>query len=163
MIALKEYSPNLIIGESYGGGYNRFAMEDVFVKTGLADLAKKHNVKLVNLSKLPSRNIHFQFGGKEFAVPLPRLLLDDVQLFITVPVPKVHANTGVSMSVKNQWGCIQEPSLRLRLHPFFKKVIFEVNKALNVHMSVIDGGYGLKLERAAAGRPCSPRLGHAVG
>lgn len=155
LIALKTYSPNLIIGESDGGGYNRFAMEDVFVKTGLADLAKKYNVKLVNLSKLPSRNIHFQFGGEEFAVPLPRLLLEDVQLFITVPVPKVHANTGVSMSIKNQWGCIQEPSLRLRLHPFFKKVIFEVNRALNVHLSVIDGGYGLNRNGPMRGDPVS--------
>ncbi len=143
VVALKDYTRNIIIGESDGGGYNRFSMEEVFDKTGIRAFAKKHDVKLVNLSKLDSRNIHFQYKSREFAVPLPQLLLDEVQLFITVPVPKVHSNTGVSMSIKNQWGCIQEPSLRLKLHPYFKKVILEVNKALNVRVSIIDGRYGL--------------------
>ncbi|KKL67333.1 hypothetical protein LCGC14_2136010, partial [marine sediment metagenome] len=102
-----------------------------------------YNVRLVNLSKMPSRNINFRYKRRGFSVPLPQLLLDEVQLFITIPVPKVHSNTGVSMSIKNQWGCIQEPSLRLKLHPYFKKVIFEINKALNVGVSVLDGRYGL--------------------
>ena len=143
VLALKDYSTNIIIGEADGGGYNRFAMDEVFEKTGIRAIAKRHNVRLVNLSKLAAREIHFGYKGREFAVPLPRLLLDDVQLFITAPVPKVHSNTGVSMSIKNQWGCIQEPSLRLKLHPYFKKVILEVNKALRVNVSVIDGRYGL--------------------
>jgi uncharacterized protein (DUF362 family) len=143
VVALQDYTNNIIIGESDGGGYNRFSMDEVFEKTGLRLIAQKHNVKLVNLSKLPSRNVHFYYKRRKFAVPLPQLLLDEIQLFITAPVPKVHANTGVSMSIKNQWGCIQEPSLRLKLHPYLKKVILEINKALNVGLSVIDGRYGL--------------------
>ena len=143
IISLKDYSSKIIIGESDGGGYNRFSMDEVFEKTGLKAIAKKHNVRIVNLSKMPSKNIYFQYKKKEFAVPLPSLLLDEVQLFITVPVPKVHSNTGVSMSIKNQWGCIQEPSLRLKLHPYFKKVILEINRALKVQISIIDGKFGL--------------------
>ena len=143
VVALKDYTHNIIIGEADGGGYNRFSMDEVFEKTGLRTISKKYNVRLVNLSKMPSRNIHFQYKRREFSVPLPQLLLDEVQLFITAPVPKVHANTGVSMSIKNQWGCIQEPSLRLKLHPYLKKVALEINKALNVNISVIDGRYGL--------------------
>ena len=153
VVALKDYTGNIIIGESDGGGYNRFSMDAVFDKTGVRAIAKKHGVKLVNLSRLASRNIHFQYKRREFAVPLPCLLLDEVQLFITVPVPKVHSNTGVSMSIKNQWGCIQEPSLRLKLHPYFKKVIFEVNNALKVRVSVIDGGYGLNRNGPMRGDP----------
>jgi uncharacterized protein (DUF362 family) len=140
---LKDYSVKIIIGESDSGGYNRFSMDEVFEKTGLKTIEKKYSIRLVNLSKMASRNINFHYNNREFSVPLPQLLLDEVQLFITVPVPKVHANTGVSMSIKNQWGCIQEPSMRLKLHPYFKKVILEINKALNVRVSVIDGRYGL--------------------
>ena len=143
VVALKDYTNDIIIGEADGGGYNRFSMDEVFEKTGLRTISKKYNVKLVNLSKMPSRNIHFQYKRREFSVPLPQLLLDEVGLFITVPVPKVHANTGVSLSIKNQWGCIQEPSLRLKLHPYLKKVALEINKALNVNISIIDGRYGL--------------------
>jgi len=153
VVALKDYTSNIIIGESDGGGYNRFSMDEVFDATGLMSIAKKHQVKLVNLSKLPSRNIHFHYKQRKFSVPLPQLLLDEVQLFITVPVPKVHANTGVSMSIKNQWGCIQVPSLRLKLHPYLKKVILEINKALKVDISVIDGRYGLNRNGPMRGDP----------
>ncbi len=151
--ALKDYTQNIIIGESDGGGYNKFSMENVFEKTGLADIAKKHNVKLVNLSKLPSMDISFEYKKKLISVPLPTLLLDDVDLFITMPVPKVHANTGVSMSIKNQWGCIQDPSMRLQLHPFFKKVIYEINQALRVGVSFIDGEFGLTRNGPMRGDP----------
>jgi len=153
VVALKDYTSNIIIGESDGGGYNRFWMDEVFEKTGLSTISKKYNVKLVNLSKMPSRNIHFHYKRKDFSVPLPMLLLDEIQLFITVPVPKVHANAGVSMSIKNQWGCIQEPSLRLKLHPYLKKVALEINKALNVNISVIDGRYGLNRNGPMRGEP----------
>lgn len=153
VLTLKDYSSNVIIGEADGGGYNRFSMDEVFEKTGLRTISKKYNVRLVNLSKMPSRNIYFHYKHREFSVPLPQLLLDEVRLFITVPVPKVHANTGVSMSIKNQWGCIQEPPLRLKLHPYFEKVILEVNKALNVGISVIDGRYGLNRNGPLKGEP----------
>ncbi len=143
IIALKGYSDNIIIGEADGGGYNKFSMDEVFSKTGLRSIAKKHNIRLVNLSKLPSRNINFQYKRRKFAVPIPLLLLDEVKLFITVAVPKIHSCTSVSLSIKNQWGCIQEPMLRLKLHPYFAKVIYQINKALNVQISVIDGRFGL--------------------
>jgi uncharacterized protein (DUF362 family) len=153
VIALKNYTKNIYIGESDGGGYNRFSMNEVYEKTGLSEIAKKHNVRLVNLSQLDSRNIHFNYRKMEFSIPLPKFLLDEVKLFITVPVPKVHANVGVSMSIKNQWGCIQEPSMRLKLHPYFAKVIYEINKALKVNLSIIDGRYGLNRNGPMRGDP----------
>ena len=143
IIALKDYSVRIIVGESDSGGYNRFSMDKVFEKTGLKDIAAKYGVELENLSGLPAKNIQFEYESKGFVVPLPRLLLEEVQLFITVPVPKIHMHTKVSMSIKNQWGCIQEPGLRLKLHPYFKKVILEVNKAIRASVSIIDGRYGL--------------------
>jgi uncharacterized protein (DUF362 family) len=106
-------------------------------------MARRLGVRLVNLSGTASRDVTVETRGRSLAVPLPTLLLDEVDLMLTVPVPKVHANTGVSMSIKNQWGCIQEPSLRLKLHPFFAPVIHAVNRALRVAGSVIDGRYGL--------------------
>ena len=69
--------------------------------------------------------------------------MDETDLFITMPVPKVHCNTGVSISLKNQWGIIQKPELRLKLHPYFNEVIYHVNKALPKTISVVDGRYGL--------------------
>ena len=43
------------------------SMDEVFEKTGLRSIAKKHNFRLVNLSKLPSRSICFQHSGRDVA------------------------------------------------------------------------------------------------
>jgi uncharacterized protein (DUF362 family) len=152
-IALKDYTSNIVVGESDGGGYNRFCMYSVFEKTGLKAIAKKYGVKIVNLSTGPTKNISFTYHGKKMAVPLPQMLLDEIQLFITVPVPKIHANTQVSMSIKNQWGCIPQPALRLELHPYFDKVITEVNRSLRANVSVIDGLYALNRNGPLRGDP----------
>ncbi|MEW6753417.1 MAG: DUF362 domain-containing protein [Candidatus Latescibacterota bacterium] len=143
VVALKDYGARVIVGESDGGGYNRFPMHQVFAATGLGAMAARHGIELVNLSQCPSRAIRFDYRGRVFSLPLPVLLLDRVDVFITVPVPKVHANTRLSLSIKNQWGCIQEPALRLRLHPYFAAVIHQVNRALKVRFSVVDGRWGL--------------------
>ncbi|OGM12626.1 hypothetical protein A2V80_03100 [Candidatus Woesebacteria bacterium RBG_16_39_8b] len=50
IIALKDYTGNIMIGEADGGGYNRFSMDVVFDKTGLFEIAKKYEAKIVNLS-----------------------------------------------------------------------------------------------------------------
>jgi uncharacterized protein (DUF362 family) len=83
-------------------------------------------------------------GWRTLRVPVPRLLLDGtVDAFITLPVPKIHMNSMVSMSIKNQWGCIQEPKERLKLHPFLSEVMYEFNRRLPRAYSIIDGRYGL--------------------
>jgi len=140
---LKNYTESIVICESDSGGYNAFSMDEVFANTGIAEMAKRHGVRIVNMSHSPSRNISFREGRRRFSVPLPTLLMDETDLFITMPVPKVHCNTGVSISLKNQWGIIQKPELRLKLHPYFNEVIYHVNKALPKTISVVDGRYGL--------------------
>jgi len=143
IVYLKNYTDNITICESDSGGYNRFSMDEVFQRTGIAQFAKRYGVRIVNMSFSPSRPINFRYHFKKFSVPLPALLLDETDLFITMPVPKVHANTGVSLSLKNQWGAIQEPAMRLKLHPYFREVIYQVNKALPKTIAVVDGKYGL--------------------
>jgi uncharacterized protein (DUF362 family) len=140
---LKEYTDQIIVGEADSGGYNRFDINSVLEKTGIRSLEKKYGIRVVNLSHLPRRDIEFDYKGREYKVPFPVLLLDEIDLFITTPVPKIHMNTGVSMSIKNQWGCIPEPSIRLKLHPVLEKVLYEINKRLHPAISVIDGRYGL--------------------
>lgn len=140
---LKNFTKNIIICESDSGGYNRFFMDDVFKNTGIKDIAKHYGVRIINLSQEPSINIPVSIKNKEISVPFPRLLYDETDLFITVPVPKIHMNTINSISIKNQWGIIPDPSVRLKLHPYFKEVIYAVNKTLPKSISIVDGKYGL--------------------
>lgn len=140
---LKDYTDRIIVGEADSGGYNRFDINSVMEKTGIKALEKKYGIQVVNLSHLPRRDLQFGYKGSEYKVPFPVLLLDEIDLFITSPVPKIHMYTGVSMSIKNQWGCIPEPSIRLKLHPILEKVLYEINRHLPPALSVIDGRYGL--------------------
>ena len=153
ILAIQEYTPHIIVGDADSGGYNRFSMDEVYRETGLKEFAKKYGVKIVNLSKVERRTITFQYQHRNFSLDLPRLLTDEIDLLITMPVPKVHANTIVSLTFKNQWGCIPEPNDRLRLHPYFKHVILEVNKAVKAKIAIVDGKYGLNVNGPLRGHP----------
>jgi len=153
ILALREYTANIYIGDSDSGGYNRFSMDQVYNETGLRGFADKYQVEVINLSKLERRTIHFYYEGKEFSLGLPRLLTDEIDLLVTMPVPKVHVNTGVSLTLKNQWGCIPENEDRLKLHPYLPGILLEVNKAVNAKVAIIDGRYGLNLNGPMNGIP----------
>jgi uncharacterized protein (DUF362 family) len=140
---LKDYTDRISVVEADSGGYNKFDISLVMEKTGIKALEQKYGIQVVNLSRLPKSTLEFQYKGRDIKVPFPTVLMEESDLFITVPVPKIHMNTGVSMSIKNQWGCIPEPSARLDLHPFLEKVLYEINKRLRPAMSIIDGKYGL--------------------
>ena len=143
IIALQDFTPNISMGDSDSGGYNRFRMEDVYEATGIQHFAARHNVEVVNLSNLARTTVAFRAHNKDMSVDLPRLLTDDIDALVTMPVPKIHMNTGVSLTFKNQWGCIPEPDDRLHLHPYFKETVVAVNRAVKARYAIIDGRYGL--------------------
>ena len=133
----------VVIGEADSGGYNRFSMDEVFKGMGIYELAQETGAEVVNLSFTEPEWTEVRAGWRKLRVPFPRLLLSEIDAFITLPVPKIHMNTLVSMSIKNQWGCIQEPNERLKLHPYFAEVMYEFNRRLPRAYSLIDGRYGL--------------------
>lgn len=145
IIALADYGAKVWVGDSDSGGYNPFSMHEVYNKTGIADFASRLGVRVVNLSSLERRSISFSCRGKPFQLELPRLLTDEIDALITLPVPKIHMNTGVSLTFKNQWGCIPEPDDRLRLHPYFKEAVLAVNNAVKARFAIIDGRFGLNV------------------
>lgn len=143
VLHLKNFTNEITICESDSGGYNRFSMDEVFRKTGIAEFANRCGVRICNTSFVQSRSVPCRAGRKNLSIPLPSFLLDEADLFVSMPVPKVHCNTLVSLSLKNQWGLVREPAVRLKLHPFFKETIYEINKALPRSIAVVDGKYGL--------------------
>ncbi|MBI3417690.1 MAG: DUF362 domain-containing protein [Verrucomicrobia bacterium] len=133
----------VIIGEADSGGYNRFSIDEVFERMGINELARQTGARVVNVSFTEPEIFKLRVGSRKISVPVPRLLLHEVDAFITLPVPKIHMNTLVSMSIKNQWGCLQDPNERLKLHPYFAEVMFELNRRLPRAHSIIDGRFGL--------------------
>jgi uncharacterized protein (DUF362 family) len=143
----------VIIGEADSGGYNPFPMDAVFEQVGLNKLAADTGARLVNMTLTEPEYIQIKVGFRSLSVPVSKVLLREAQGFISLPVPKVHLNTLVSMSIKNQWGCIQDPGERLKLHPFFAEVMFELNRRLPQAHSIIDGRVGLNRTGPLRGDP----------
>jgi uncharacterized protein (DUF362 family) len=144
---------SVIIGEADSGGYNRFSMDEVIQGMGIADLASRLGVQVLNLSFTEPESVKVRAGWRTLSVPFPRLLLRGIDALITLPVPKVHLNTVVSMSIKNQWGCIQVPAARLRLHPYFAEVMYAFHRRLPPTYSVVDGRFGLNRSGPMLGDP----------
>jgi uncharacterized protein (DUF362 family) len=139
--SLLPYAPNLMIGESEGG-QACFQAEEAFESHGLYLLEKEYGVRVINLSKYSHEPISANIAGKKINVSLPSLLLHEVDVFISVPVPKIHAMTGVSLGFKNQWGCLGD-KMRVNQHPKFNAAICAINKILNPRICIFDGTYFL--------------------
>lgn len=153
VIALKDYTPNITLGDSDSGGYNPFSMHKVYDEIGMYELGKRYGVDVVNLTDFPRRSVPLAGGRRPLSVDLPILLTDEIDQLITLPVPKIHMNTGVSLTFKNQWGCIPQPKDRLRLHPQFERVVFELNRAIHAKLAIVDGRWGLNVSGPMAGEP----------
>jgi len=106
------------------------------------EICRSNGVELLNFSKMPSRFVETDVGKREVKIELPNIILDEVDVFITAPTLKTHNFTRVSMSLKNQWGCIPD-SMRLLYHPILDKGIVAINKIIGPKISLIDATYGL--------------------
>src|SRR5262249_23344651 len=131
----------ITIGESEGGQACFYA-EDAFEQHGVYDLATTYGVRVVNLSHEPQVDVSTAVLGKPISVALPRLLLREVDVFITVPVPKMHALTVASLGFKNQWGCLGG-NMRVTRHPQFDRTILAINRLVKTRFCIFDGTHFL--------------------
>ena len=108
-----------------------------FELLGYRKLAKKLNVKLVNLSKVPFSVKTFPKNAflKEIKVPQ---LFQDADFFISVPKIKTHMDCFLTCALKNQYGC--NPYWRKTIyHKRLDDAIVDLNKAFKPNLIVVDG------------------------
>ena len=142
----------IYIGEGEGG-YNSFSMTDAMRAMGFYDIEKKYpNVEIVNISKLPSRTVELKAKDKPYLIDLPVLLLDKVDFCITCPLPKVHCMTRITLSFKNQWGCLPD-TMRLKNHFVFDEIIGQICDRLKFRYAFLDGKFGLNKNGPMIGDP----------
>jgi uncharacterized protein (DUF362 family) len=149
-------TPNITIGESEGG-QACFQAEEAFESHGLYDLKKEYGIQVVNLSKDKQETATTTVDGNPVSIQLPSLLLHDVDVFITLPVPKIHAMTGVSLGFKNQWGCLGD-KMRVTQHPRFDTAIVAINKLLKPQLCIFDGTFFLDHTGPMMGKPVPMNL-----
>jgi uncharacterized protein (DUF362 family) len=148
---IKDRADTVILGESDGGNRS-FSADVAFKGHNMQEICKEIGVDLVNLSKLPSVFIKDKIQGKNVTVQLPKLLLDEIDCFISVPVLKVHVMTEVTLSIKNLWGCYPD-TMRCLHHQNFDRKITLITKLLNPKIVVVDGIYALDGHGPMYGEP----------
>lgn len=148
---LKEFTSNIVIGES-DGGYHGWKGQRSLAGHGLFEVAERYGVQVVDLSTLPAEDGSAEVAGRQVSVRLPSLLLHETDVFVTLPVPKIHAMTGVSLGFKNQWGC-QGDTMRLRGHPWFTEKVLAINKLVRSRIAIFDGTYFLDDNGPMVGTP----------
>ncbi len=120
-----------------------------YYKSKISEIAENLNVEWINLtgSEKIKKNIPGNRVIKE--VTIPKLLTQGV--IITLPVMKTHNKTTITMSLKNQWGCI--PKMRHMYHLCLTEAVSDVNVALDVKFSVVDGTIAMEGNAPKTGIP----------
>jgi uncharacterized protein (DUF362 family) len=138
---LKDRAGRVIVGESDGANHS-FTADQAFKGHGMSEICKETGAELINLSTYPSRYIEETIQGKKVTVQVPEFLIDEIDCLISIPVLKVHANTIISLSMKNLWGCYPD-SMRCLHHKYLSRKLTLLTKVLNLKIALIDGTYAL--------------------
>lgn len=146
----------VIIGES-DGARRSFTADQAFTGHGMHQICKDTGSELVNLSNIPAETVEEVIQGKKVKVQLPTMLLNDVDCFMSVPALKVHANTTVTVSMKNLWGCHPD-SMRCLQHKYLSRKLTLITKSLNPQLILIDGTYALDGHGPMYGTPIKADL-----
>jgi len=142
----------IYIGEGEGG-YNSFSMTDAMRSMGFYEIAETYpNVEIVNLSHMETRTVELKASGTSYLLTLPELFFSEIDFSITCPLPKVHCMTGITLSFKNQWGCLPD-TMRLKNHYVFAEIISQVCEVLKFRYAFLDGKYGLDNNGPMMGDP----------
>lgn len=136
---IRERTPHITIGESDGGN-NSYTAEVPFNGHNLYAITQKHGVDLLNLSRDSRRMIPVKSGLITRYIPLPVRLLDDFDVTINLPVPKMHFVVGYTGAIKNHWGLIPD-TMRLKNHFFFSQAILEIINRVSPEIVIADGTY----------------------
>ena|SRR3989441_1044640 len=138
---LLEGGAEVFVGES-NGGYGSFTAAEAFAGQGLFDICRRTGAQPLDLSKEELKEYSGEVGGKQVSVRLARLLVEEVDFTISLPVLKVHAMTTVSLSMKNLWGCYPT-DLRLLEHKELDRKLALISRLIKARFGIVDATYGL--------------------
>jgi uncharacterized protein (DUF362 family) len=155
VLALRERTDRVALVET-DGGYGAWQVAEAFKGHGMYELQKELGVEVVNLCEEPREPLRYRSRGMDLELPLPTRLLHDTDVFITMPVPKIHCMTGLTLSYKNQWGVVPD-IMRLRRHYVFDDAIVAINRALRPAV-LADGQFFLDRNGPMEGDPVAMGL-----
>lgn len=144
---LRDRAREVIVGES---DLQRYDGMDALKGCGIKDAAEKAGAKVINFSK--DILIDVDANGKILKkIKMPKTLVE-ADHFMSIPLPKTHKLTTVSIGLKNQFGCIPRPD-RLVYHKYLSDVLTDINDFLKPSIVITDGIVALEGDGPIAGIP----------
>jgi uncharacterized protein (DUF362 family) len=132
---LKEITSDILIGES---DHSTISAEYAFDALGYTELAKRHGIKIINLSdngRLVELDNKEGFFLKKIALHEDLLAAD---LIINLPVMKTNEISVVTLALKNMIGVLPDRE-KARLHANIHEVIADINKYIKETLVIMDG------------------------
>jgi uncharacterized protein (DUF362 family) len=151
LAVLRDRAGRVIVGESDGGNHS-FTADQAFKGHHMPQLCQEMGAELINLSQLPAVEVEERIQGVLVKVQLPKLLVEDVDCLVSVPVLKVHAMTTVSLGIKNLWGCYPD-TMRCLHHSNLSYKLALIAKKVRPRLVLIDGTYALDNHGPMYGTP----------
>lgn len=148
---LKDRAGRVIVGESDGGNRS-FTADQAFQGHDMPQICRDVGAELVNLSTLPAIDVEEKIQGVKVKVQLPKLLLEEVDCFVSAPVLKVHAMTTITLGMKNLWGCYPD-TMRCLHHSNLSHKLTLITKKVEPKIVLIDGSYALDNHGPMYGTP----------
>jgi len=114
-----------------------FDTESTFRAIGARDLADRLSIELLNLDEHPHTEVPAERGPLScFLVSTPVLEADRI---INLPRLKGHSLTGLTIGMKNLFGCIARETRRKIHATGLSRGIVEVNRIIRSDLCVVDG------------------------
>lgn len=132
---LKKFNPEIIIGEGSAVGHNTM---EVFEKVGYSKLAKKYNIKLLDLNNSERKEYSWKYGK----IKLPKIL-EECE-YINIPTFKTHTITTVTLGTKNQKGLLDLDTKKLFHNIGVNKSVRELANVIKPSLTIINGLYCLE-------------------
>ena len=153
---LKERTPHITVFESDGGN-NSYPAEKAFETHNLYDICDSMNVRLINLSREERTYVEIPTPHGKHVIPLSKEIVEQADMTISIPVPKMHFVVRYTGAIKNHWGTVPD-SMRLRNHHFFNDAITEIMKIQKSGITIVDGEYFLDKNGPVSGDPVKMNL-----
>ena len=123
---------------------------EVALRQTLIDrVCRRYGVPFVNMSKGQFETVRLPDPLVLKEVRIPEILTRTET--ITLPVMKTHAKTGITGSLKNQWGCLEK--LRHSFHPVVNEALVDINRLVKPRFAVMDATVGMEGNGPKSGRP----------
>jgi len=128
---------NIIIADGPNCGINHIGI-NVFSRLCIDKIAKKFNVKLLNLNKDEGKTIKLVTGKAEIA----KTVLNS-DFIINLPKLKTHVEAGITISCKNHMGCLKGVEKR-KAHDNLSENIIRLNEIIKSNLIIVDGLIGME-------------------